>query len=168
MMYARAGFIDIGLVREGKHFLQRLFSTFPAGRPAIGLLILRLVVGLTLVFQSAVYFNNWHTVKLDTAVVLALMCLGGLGVLAGALTPLASFLVVLCAMGYALSWIPAPTPNLLESKLLLANLVAMAAAILFLGPGAFSVDARLFGRREILIPHARARRNRNLGNKELF
>ena len=28
----------------------------------------------------------------------------------------------------------------------------MAAAIVFLGPGAFSVDARLFGRREIIIP----------------
>lgn len=29
-----------------------------------------------------------------------------------------------------------------------------AAAILLLGPGAFSIDARLFGRREIIIPHS--------------
>jgi hypothetical protein len=92
------------------------------------------VLGLTLVFQSAVYFSNWRSLKLQTSVALALTCLGGLGVLAGTLTP-------------------APTPNILESKLVLANLIAMAAAILFLGPGAFSLDARLFGRREIFIPN---------------
>ncbi len=84
---------------------------------------------------------------------LALTCLGGLGVLAGTLTPLASLLVIVGGIGYALSWIPAPTPNILESKLVLANLIAIAAAILSLGPGAFSLDARLFGRREIFIPN---------------
>jgi hypothetical protein len=30
----------------------------------------------------------------------------------------------------------------------------MSAAQVLLGPGAFSVDARLFGRREIVIPRA--------------
>jgi len=30
--------------------------------------------------------------------------------------------------------------------------VILAAAIALLGPGAFSLDARLFGRREIVIP----------------
>jgi len=133
--------------------LQRLFSTFPAGRPGIGLLILRLVVGLTLISQSAVYFNNWHSLKLETSVPLALTFFGGLGVLLGTLTPLASVLVILSGMGYALSWIQAPTPDIMESKLVLANLIAMAIAILFLGPGAFSLDARLFGRREIFIPN---------------
>jgi hypothetical protein len=32
------------------------------------------------------------------------------------------------------------------------NLAAMSAALVLLGPGAFSLDARLFGRREIIIP----------------
>jgi uncharacterized membrane protein YphA (DoxX/SURF4 family) len=35
------------------------------------------------------------------------------------------------------------------------NLTAISLALVFLGPGAFSVDARLFGRREIIIPEAR-------------
>lgn len=35
------------------------------------------------------------------------------------------------------------------------NLAAMSIALVFLGPGAFSLDARLFGRREIIIPEGR-------------
>jgi uncharacterized membrane protein YphA (DoxX/SURF4 family) len=35
------------------------------------------------------------------------------------------------------------------------NLAAMSAALVLLGPGAFSLDARLFGRREIIIPEGR-------------
>lgn len=31
----------------------------------------------------------------------------------------------------------------------------MSLALLMLGPGAFSLDARLFGRREIIIPEGR-------------
>jgi uncharacterized membrane protein YphA (DoxX/SURF4 family) len=33
-------------------------------------------------------------------------------------------------------------------------LAVIAAAVVCLGPGAFSLDARLFGRREIIIPRA--------------
>jgi hypothetical protein len=33
-------------------------------------------------------------------------------------------------------------------------LLITTAAILFLGPGAFSLDARMFGRREMVIPLA--------------
>ena len=31
--------------------------------------------------------------------------------------------------------------------------IVLTVAIALLGPGAFSIDARMFGRREILIPH---------------
>jgi len=34
-------------------------------------------------------------------------------------------------------------------------LAAISAALVLLGPGAFSLDARLFGRREIIIPEGR-------------
>jgi hypothetical protein len=32
-------------------------------------------------------------------------------------------------------------------------IIADTAALVLLGPGAFSLDAHLFGRREIMIPH---------------
>jgi uncharacterized membrane protein YphA (DoxX/SURF4 family) len=86
------------------------------------------------------------------------MWLGLLGVaaggslLAGLLTPIAGVVVVLDALGAGCSLLPAPAANLLDAKLSLIFAGIMAVAIVFLGPGAFSVDARLFGRREIIIP----------------
>ena len=42
------------------------------------------------------------------------------------------------------------------STLAAFNLAAISAALVLLGPGAFSLDARLFGRREIIIPEGRS------------
>ena len=39
-----------------------------------------------------------------------------------------------------------------DARLSLILLMAMTVAIFLLGPGAYSLDARLFGRREIIIP----------------
>jgi len=55
-------------------------------------------------------------------------------------------------MGVALSWFPAATKILFEPHIPLAFAVTILLAIIILGPGAFSVDALLFGRREIIIP----------------
>ena len=132
--------------------MQRLFSTFPAGWPGVGLLLLRAVVGFTLVMQGAAYLNDWRNLKLDAAAAVAITLVGGVCILVGILTPLASLLAISGNIGYALSWIPAPAANLFASKIAIIYAITMATAIAFLGPGAFSLDARLFGRREIFIP----------------
>jgi len=74
--------------------------------------------------------------------------------LIGFLTPIAGMLVGLGSAGIALSWFSVPTPNLLDAKLTAVLVIIIAAAIVFLGPGAFSLDSHLFGRREIIIPPA--------------
>lgn len=72
----------------------------------------------------------------------------------GFLTPIAGALVGLAGVGLALSLIPVSTPNLWSSELAIMFGTAILLAIIGLGPGAFSVDARVFGRREIIIPPA--------------
>jgi uncharacterized membrane protein YphA (DoxX/SURF4 family) len=76
----------------------------------------------------------------------------GGSLLAGFLTPVAGVIVALGALGAALSVLPPPASNLLDAKLSLIFAGIITVAIVFLGPGAFSMDARLFGRREIIIP----------------
>lgn len=137
---------------QGRHGLQRSFSTFPDRRPGIGLLLLRATVGTTAVIQGVAYLACWGNLTFGPRVVGLLAVTSGCSLLIGFLTPLAVALVGLGSAGIALSWFPAPTPNLLNSGLAAFFVVIMAAAIVFLGPGAVSLDARLFGRREIIIP----------------
>jgi uncharacterized membrane protein YphA (DoxX/SURF4 family) len=110
------------------------------------------VAGLTLLIQGASYLNNWRNLRFDTLIAVTLALVGGGSLLAGILTPITSLLVVLGTIGYALSWLPAPSANLLACKLAVLNVIAIATAIAFLGPGAYSLDAFFFGRREIFIP----------------
>ena len=77
----------------------------------------------------------------------------GAALVAGLLTPIAGVIAGLGALGIGFSILPAPTPNLLDARLSAIFAAIMTAAIVFLGPGAFSLDALLFGRHEIIIPH---------------
>jgi uncharacterized membrane protein YphA (DoxX/SURF4 family) len=70
----------------------------------------------------------------------------------GFLTPVGSAIAGLGCAGIAFSWFPPPVPNLIEQRLCAILVITVASAIVLLGPGALSIDARLFGRREIIIP----------------
>ena len=74
--------------------------------------------------------------------------------LAGLMTLFVALLVAAGAIGVALSWIPSPGQDLFASYPAVINLIVLSIAIAFLGPGAFSLDARMFGRREITIPRS--------------
>ncbi|MGD0136807.1 MAG: hypothetical protein ABSE57_32590 [Bryobacteraceae bacterium] len=79
----------------------------------------------------------------------------GAAIFVGFLTPAAS---AAATVGYLMMGV---SPSLMTEAnhhlraLTAFNLAAISAALALLGPGAFSLDARLFGRREIIIPEGR-------------
>ena len=125
---------------------------FPGGRPGVGLLLLRSALGGMLVLQGAIDFTDWHDLALLTRCVALLILASGALLVVGYLTPVASLIAGLNSLGGGLSWYAQPAPELFTAKLVIVLATVIAAAIVCLGPGAFSLDARLFGRREIVIP----------------
>lgn len=115
------------------HRVQRLFSTFPTGGAGIGLLLLRLTAGFCLVIRNRTSFDGtWPAISIGSTAVLSAVLL-----VVGFLTPVAGILAVAAALlGNGSSGVA---------------LALVAAALVLLGPGAYSVDGRLFGRREIVI-----------------
>jgi uncharacterized membrane protein YphA (DoxX/SURF4 family) len=134
--------------------LQKLFSTFPSAWPGIGLLLLRVLVGFSLIIQGVAYVQSPNH-GLAMWGVAALAFIGGAFLLAGLMTPFVAGLVAIGGVGLALSWLPLPVQDLFNSSRALIDLIVLAIAISLLGPGAFSLDARMFGRREITIPSHR-------------
>ena len=63
----------------------------------------------------------------------------------GLLTPVAGMVVAAGAAAVALA----------DAGWTNVSLVVLAAAVVLLGPGAISVDSRLFGRKTIIIPRRR-------------
>ncbi|MBC7932348.1 MAG: DoxX family protein [Rubrivivax sp.] len=134
--------------------MLRLFSlTFPDGRAGIGLLLLRLAVGLTAAVEGGAYLfsRDEPTLWARAAGLMVIAC--GASLLIGLLTPFACIVVGLCSAGVALLGFQATAPHGLATGWSLLLEAVMTAALILTGPGAFSLDARLFGRREIIIPH---------------
>lgn len=77
----------------------------------------------------------------------------GVLLLIGCLTRFAALLAAVAGLGSVFLWFPTPNVGLFETRVTTTLAVVITAAVVCLGPGAFSVDARLFGRREIIIPH---------------
>ena len=131
--------------------MQRLFTTFPSGGPGFGLLLLRLAVAVVLADHGAASLFD-VTPSAGAWVVGALAAVAAVLVALGLLTPLSGAAAAAIAAGLALSVLPSPSRNAIGMGATAFAVALAAAALAFIGPGAFSVDAALFGRREITIP----------------
>ena len=112
---------------------------FPTGAPGIALLILRISLA------AAISDTCFEVIK---PAVLPVICLAlaaqSLLLCLGLLTPIVS--IMACASELTVLFV---TGNTDVRFIALSSL--NAAAIVLLGPGAYSLDARLFGRREIVF-----------------
>lgn len=115
-------------------------------------MLLRSVIGFTAAWQGIL----WLATR-DAATTVRIV--GGLAVLTGILlvtgfrTRLASLLIALGIAFISLGAFPLPTRGLFDGLLPTLFAETMSTAVVFLGPGAFSVDAYLYGRKEIIIPY---------------
>ena len=116
------------------------------------MLLLRGAIGTVGLLQGVFYLAGRSVATPGMLLGGLLGLAAGAALLIGALTPIAGIVGSLGAIGIGFSLLTAPTPNLFDQKLTAILVAIIAAAIVFLGPGAFSLDARMFGRREIIIP----------------
>jgi hypothetical protein len=114
--------------------------------------VLRVVVGGAAIVQGAQYIASvdgsagiWTIGLLSIA--------SGASLLAGFVTPGAGAVAASSTIAIALSASPSAASRLLMDTVAAGIVSADAAALVLLGPGAHSIDAYLFGRREIVIPH---------------
>jgi uncharacterized membrane protein YphA (DoxX/SURF4 family) len=133
--------------------LQRFFSTFPGRWPGVGLLLLRALVGVTAAAQGGTYLANADEPTVTVWVVGLLAIASGALLLVGFVTPGAGAIAGVTIVFIAVSRFPVPAAALFLDRAAALWVAAVAAALVLLGPGALSLDARLFGRREIVFPH---------------
>ena len=120
--------------------MQRLFSTFPNSWPGRGLLLQR-VVTATILFCSG--FGQLREPSQFSLIFPHLIGAGaGILLLLGLWTPVCGTLIAIVEVWVAYSSAGAGIPIMLAT---------LGATLAMIGPGAWSIDARLFGRKHIEI-----------------
>lgn len=122
--------------------MQRLFSTFANGLPGTGLLLQRLVAGSVLIESAIVHLRApaGYMPLLPHLIGFA----AGILLLSGLWTPIVGTVIVMMQLWAFVSGVADPcTPILLAT---------LGASLALIGPGAWSIDARIFGRKQISVP----------------
>jgi uncharacterized membrane protein YphA (DoxX/SURF4 family) len=135
--------------------MQRLFSTFPNGWPGFGLLLLRLGVGIALITFGV---NGFFEASGEPGAIapVSIEAAGGILLILGLWTPVAGASIALDELWIALSLYSSPSGGHWNHVFL----AVLAAGVAMLGPGAWSIDARLFGRKQFdMADVARGRKN---------
>jgi len=122
--------------------MQRLFAMFPEVGPGVALLLLRISVAAILVMSAVSRLSNVSHLLVAAAVLVGVLLVIGL------FTPVSSFIAG--AFGIAILIVDGHPSGAVIS--VVATSILEAVALALLGPGAYSLDAKLFGRRVMVVP----------------
>jgi uncharacterized membrane protein YphA (DoxX/SURF4 family) len=130
--------------------VRQLSSAFPGGRSGLALMLLRFALGWVGVAEGVNCFNaaaNFESLSLSV-----IFAVSGVLVVIGLFTPFSATAIALGTAYRALTHSSTPPSVLLQSPFFAGILIVLGISVTLLGPGLFSMDFRLFGRREIIIP----------------
>ena len=120
--------------------MQRLFSTFPNSWPGGGLLLQRIVTATVLFCSAFAHLREPSQFGLIFPHVIGAGA--GILLLLGLWTPVCGTLIAVVEVWVAYSSAGAGVPTMLATS---------GATLAMIGPGAWSIDARLFGRKHFEI-----------------
>ena len=110
---------------------------FPQGGPGLALLLLRISIAATFFIEAV------HRYGMSSYLLFAGVLLISTSLTIGLMTPLLSVVVgVSAAVSLVIN---------LRPDLVLVSLILNSTALALLGPGAYSLDARMFGRRVVVV-----------------
>ena len=113
------------------------------------MLLLRIAIGVSVIVHGV------NCIRALALIVGIVEVLSGTLLVIGFLTPVAGLLVSLGAAATAYSRFSLPSAHVAEARWMDASILIVTMALVILGPGSISIDARLFGRRRIVIPRRR-------------
>jgi uncharacterized membrane protein YphA (DoxX/SURF4 family) len=136
--------------------VDRLYSRFPAGSVGLALLLLRVVAGLGLVGGGIHLFTPPETSSESASVLMLGLVLVASAILLilGLRTSLAGSVAAICTVGAVLESrhnLNLPGSEMYAWAFLFALVFFLSGALALLGPGGYSLDARLSGWRMIKL-----------------
>jgi putative oxidoreductase len=132
--------------------VQRSFSTFAPGWPGVGLFVLRIALGIPLLIEGIALLADWRDTTGLLVVVALISVAAGVTLLVGYSVALGAIAGGVIVIAVHFSSLHGERLNLFSSRIACFLAMSIVVALVFLGPGAFSIDGRRFGRREIVIP----------------